>query len=1740
MSRAKVAEMSSTASITKEVRKEVVNDARRHKMSARNIVSKFHIKEEEETFDQREEMLKAMSMTQRPPEPRLAMNVTQIINECGIDCKDYYKCTTLFQASSSSSSSSAAAAAAAKNRRSTTDKATFDDILTLCTSLHLFRTKMGLSIPCNIQDIIDTFMNLYYPDALVASKENGSALKDIDVDFDISDGVKMEQETIGVVIKIDDSNVNSDNSAMDVAKNEVDSSKNKSISDLFDEFERDSGINVNVNCINSNNDNNDNSDDDDEEDNEKDGGVSRTSRSSKNIEKVVKSSHDDNDNDDVLNAQMIQHYIFERLQLILTKEILPDVSAIYSLEGFDNRAINTKSMIMNDIPLNQLTYKELARISLVHYMLEEMSINKTSEEAEYYIRGEADNTPYTLSKKSVLQLIRAKMAARARLQMGAANVSEEMADKINSNGDNYYVKISENIRKSYHKCSIIIDDYNANMTKYVGRYKPTLSSDDIIEITSKLRSNALDFDNNSCNLSSVYRRMSKIFIKVVELNEYEFGILFGDSRFNDSDYNIRDGSWFDNKHSLTMAQIAQMLVNEEYTNVVNNESIDSSSDAAEIISVLFYDDVMKYLLTISTFHTSIAIKLLMQKAAFVLNRFVDAYLLDFDNNGAEFDCNEEKCLLSRFPITTVARADTIFCSKCTSAHNVDGLKSFYNTFHNYGENNDGKNSYHKKFGPFLFLPHVVSSHNYLSSREEVWMCPFCVREDTCRLAGSSDNDDAFIFNEYGASLLLPWQLNKNVSISVERKLLENPTVKIYMNALKILAGNACSNDVFHDPSSNGSKDFVHDLSPEKRLQLLLGLCEGTKASSKGSKVLESVYKDGAALFELARSNDTRPGEFAASLSKLCGEHVAISFTNYLCQISRKKSFETALKAVDGRCVVCKKSSDDSQHNKVILCDFCNGETHLSCSGLTTITRSSYFCLLCQKFTKQHEQRMEILNSKIRKEKSYSDHLKDFSVTSASINDIHKDGIKYFFDNIEDFREHKAEDSLIDRAIQRKIETLKKSDTADDHNHFSKNIDNRESPTKCKYCDFTEMDLCSPLVIGQSRSEHDEYVSTFLNRLKQEDLNQIASSQQEQATVNVNISPPYFPRLDLAHSKVLLDEYANSGIDPDICHEFCALHLFQHRLKTGLNEAKVRRLNVTNKALSLCSIKTLPLGFDSSNRSYWYFSCSPNLFVYCNSSDNTTIGDDKYYVNMSDDFKKFCPNYNTIAKDEGVWKVVINNKENIQNVQNIINNLSNTSNERDLKNNLISFFITTNDVVDVNDYDTHDEALSDYICTTASTKSSAPNGGSSNNDNANLNSDNASVASSDNVPCKITLSSTSAMIEDVYFIGDTSSVCQEVERTSPEGFDPKDYMKYQKNGKFFCVTVLNSSGIPLRFTKNSGISMTFQVHHELLRESLVCENICEQWQSDLAYYFQVPLFRRAGRYILTFLLEGKLDNSAVVDPLVFEVNVNHRSAVTGFDDAIDQMKAHTYHNATGRCFIRSSTDEIINTSSELQAVKSSLLCLYYALPVGSIVIDNSTASCDSQGVAPSDMFSKLVANAGNTWSDLLDQTWRGAIATATSALILMECCILLESCIDRSWVLPPFDQYIDSVLPRASYAVRAATLSSVALRVYYLDRAIDYNKIIRARKHEGRTTTAYSVTNSQRTIVSKATHATEVTSSGRISRKIFSNFSNDSIQEIENDHSAGGRARVKRAAAYQASNNIKKQVCEDRVGNRSFQ
>ena len=220
---------------------------------------------------------------------------------------------------------------------------------------------------------------------------------------------------------------------------------------------------------------------------------------------------------------------------------------------------------------------------------------------------------------------------------------------------------------------------------------------------------------------------------------------------------------------------------------------------------------------------------------------------------------------------------------------------------------------------------------------------------------------------------------------------------------------------------------------------------------------------------------------------------------------------------------------------------------------------------------------------------------------------------------------------------------------------------------------------------------------------------------------------------------------------------------------------------------------------------------------------------------------------------------------------------------------------------------------------------------------------------------------------------------------------------------------------------------------------------EPWTDGL-FYFISPTFRRSGKYTITFTIEpqeGYIGPTlSFVKPLSIVINVQAREKICGVQDACSKLEALYYVHKAGRrsmidrirygdFFENRLADKVENRWTELDACKSAILTVFAALPQGSLLLDSEDEAYTG---APTGIDEAL------GWNDILEDAWYDSLERASSAQELMECLIILEYYICKAWLEMPQTKLYTS-LPSPHFAIRAATLSSVSLRLFCLDKAM---------------------------------------------------------------------------------------------------
>jgi len=255
-------------------------------------------------------------------------------------------------------------------------------------------------------------------------------------------------------------------------------------------------------------------------------------------------------------------------------------------------------------------------------------------------------------------------------------------------------------------------------------------------------------------------------------------------------------------------------------------------------------------------------------------------------------------------------------------------------------------------------------------------------------------------------------------------------------------------------------------------------------------------------------------------------------------------------------------------------------------------------------------------------------------------------------------------------------------------------------------------------------------------------------------------------------------------------------------------------------------------------------------------------------------------------------------------------------------------------------------------------------------------------------------------------------------------------------------VLNAGEKRARLSKGA-VTITYMVQREGMPGPIGLVSLSDPW-SDGLFYFKAPQFLRSGKYTVSFFVEGL--QGAKIPPLVFPITVHSRAMRCGPSNAVERLTSLEWLHSEGRRVLplsrRAYVERAMGTfNSDLDAVKAALLTLFSALPQGCL----QAAEAEDEPL-----------HASTGWSDSLELSWLESVEAATHPTELVECVLLLELHITRAWYLPTAQAgFLQNALPSAHFGLRLASLSSAALRIFILDRVIDFSRVVVESRKRGK-------------------------------------------------------------------------------------
>ena len=817
---------------------------------------------------------------------------------------------------------------------------------------------------------------------------------------------------------------------------------------------------------------------------------------------------------------------------------------------------------------------------------------------------------------------------------------------------------------------------------------------------------------------------------------------------------------------------------------------------------------------------------------------------------------------------------------------------------------------------------------------------------------------------------------------------------------------------------------------------------GEAGVKRGSRLLQSTVlnrdKEIAHDFVVAANSKPAPNLISSYFpvtSTTSTSSAVSSSTSSTCQVDNDKSVvsndsvdeeeDAALikLVLEGRCLICRASTADGDCDaaEVILCegvDGCQSEAHLKCLSLEKVPSEEWHCMFCkasqEKKSKAEPRRSEFLNT------------------------------------LDQCKRPDAELILMKRFAEHK---------------YAKGPSTTWNLGECAYCNMTELELCSPLVIGQSRDEFDYYMGTF------EPLRADGVIPDKRATLvkplihgkivkTPKFQPPFFP---LAHATEL---EMLGQTDAPVVHELCAVQMLRARLDRGRHAVRRRRRLIAELIIMKSGLSIQPLGYDNKGRMYWVFPTTNDLYI-SSSSAAKDVSLRRALAAMLQRPEK------DIDRDVKPTTRTWLHTSSLENVKYIVDHLGNSDNERTLRVNLIGLFLSDPPIKEAQVLPATGAASSLTVIGPGATAepvvkeepmkvepepgtASSADTPRSPSESKELLSEQLKEVPTTDVPVEVKEETRAELVNEVEksFIDPNFVVALQLipkkgldinaraTIASENAFEPlreddddffHRYFVYGR--KYYCIGLMNGLGKKIKVRKGA-LTVTMQVHMLGRQYALSYLPLTDPWADDL-FYFSNVIFKKSGEYFISFTLEAA--EMQHVKPLIFKIQVESKEILTGPTCAVRQLRAVNFLYSQQRQISshrREFQDLLAGICGELDATKKALLIVYSALPMGSLIYGPEPKNTES--------VSEFIAESIG-WSDTFDQIWRDTVFSAKGPAILMECLLLLEFYINKQW-LSPQSQRLISALPPAHFAIRCATCSSVALRVFSLDSALMYDKV----------------------------------------------------------------------------------------------
>jgi hypothetical protein len=354
----------------------------------------------------------------------------------------------------------------------------------------------------------------------------------------------------------------------------------------------------------------------------------------------------------------------------------------------------------------------------------------------------------------------------------------------------------------------------------------------------------------------------------------------------------------------------------------------SQNISSEIeIASKFYSDMKQIFLNCIVFNTELSPTVAQAyKFLHILARYMDRWVISRDRSPFS-QCNDSYCLLSHSIIPYTFEPGAVFsikCARCTGVFSLDAVSP---------------SDCDEILDPYLIPP----TEKQIKQSHEEWFCPLCLREDSNNIVASDIGlfDDLYCINEWGPAAHIPWIFHPRYSLTSSNLGQQSVNYQLLLQALEILVRFSKSNLVTPIINIESYHVKVHTTTNSwnlsDRIIVLSALCEVMKSSIASQEYVNSVWLNCEKLSSLCTRTNFREADFIECVELIAGQQ-GVSVCRAMFDGIQDDEYGKQNKLIVGRCVLCRRSTFDEDCNDedVLLCDGCNAEAHLSCTGMVSV------------------------------------------------------------------------------------------------------------------------------------------------------------------------------------------------------------------------------------------------------------------------------------------------------------------------------------------------------------------------------------------------------------------------------------------------------------------------------------------------------------------------------------------------------------------------------------------------------------------------------------------------------------------------------------------------------------------------------------------------------------------------------------------------------------------------------------